>query len=199
MNDQIHLHFRGPYPLCSQEEDVLAGCPSAGENGIYIWAVRAPSGIFRVIYVGETGTSFYRRTKEHLIQILGGNYLVYDPQALRKGQRKDLWPGMWRKEVRDKMPEFLNRYEELAPKIRESLLLHSVFLAPMKSDRALRQSVESAIAWSIRENATDATLFPEDIFFLKDPRTDAGDVLVDISSQEEIEGLPASVRLLSPA
>ena len=36
----IHLHFHGPFSVCSETDDVLANCPLRSGTGIYLWAVK---------------------------------------------------------------------------------------------------------------------------------------------------------------
>jgi len=72
----IHLHFHGPFSVCSETDDVLANCPLRSGTGIYLWAVKQLTGVYRTSYLGETSESFYGRTKEHVVQTLGGNYRV---------------------------------------------------------------------------------------------------------------------------
>jgi hypothetical protein len=97
MNTKLEIIFHGPYPLCTEKNDVLFDCPYASFEGIYLWAVRMSSGVYRVSYLGQTIRSFYIRNKEHLIQQLGGNYQVCDPEAMINGRHEVVWNGMWRK------------------------------------------------------------------------------------------------------
>src|SRR5947207_14873342 len=107
------LHFHGPSSVCSEADDVLAGCTLRNESGIYLWAVKQRTGGYRVLYIGETGNTFYARMREHVIQTLGGNYRVIDADRMCEGVQQVLWNGLWRKGTREKLPEFLSRYETL--------------------------------------------------------------------------------------
>ena len=62
--------------------------PACGLAELYLWVVPTIRHGLVVDYVGETSASFYRRTKEHAIQVLGGNYLLLDPDAMLDGERK---------------------------------------------------------------------------------------------------------------
>src|SRR6266704_6014224 len=72
----MRLHFHGPFSVCSETDDVLANCPLRSGTGIYLWAVKQLTGVYRTSYLGETSESFYGRTKEYVVQTLGGNYRV---------------------------------------------------------------------------------------------------------------------------
>jgi hypothetical protein len=117
IGQQTIIHFHGPYPLCS-ETDILFGCPYISDEGIYLWTVEMLSGNYRISYIGETGISFYQRTKEHLIQTLGGNYQIFDSEGMRRGEYKRIWDGLWRKETLNKFAEFFCNYEMLAPDVK---------------------------------------------------------------------------------
>ena len=192
MNKKQELEFHGPYTICSEENDVLYDCPYAIDEGIYLWVVRMSSGSYRVLYIGETGTSFYRRTKEHLIQTLGGNYLICDPEDMIRGRKNVIWKGLWRKGTRDKLPEFLSHYESIAPKIKKFILIQKLFVAPIKIDRRFRQRIEGALASVIREDAEASSLLPNDIRYVR-RREEEDSSLVTISSKHKIEGLPETI------
>jgi hypothetical protein len=188
-NSVIHLRFTGPYPACSESADILADCPYSKASGIYLWAVRMPTGRYRITYIGETSATFYRRIKEHVIQTLGGNYRICDPTAMLQGVQKVLWDGLWRKGTRDKLPEFLRRYAEFAPLIKESLAVEVIFVAVLDCEKRLRRRIEGALAEAIRSKPEASSLLPDDIRYLK--RKDAETpVRVLIQSEHVIEGLP---------
>ncbi len=85
----LSLNFHGPNAACSLVADVLEDCEYRDCSGVYVWAVEQSSGEFRVSYLGETEKSFYSRTKEHVIQTLGGNYRVIDLDHMRQGVQSD--------------------------------------------------------------------------------------------------------------
>ena len=184
----IMLNFLGPFDLCSEANDVPDGCAEKDASGIYLWAFQV-NGKYRVTYVGETGRSFYERTKKHIIQTLGGNYRVCDVTAMLQGNQEVLWDGLWRKGTRDKLPEFVKRYAELAPQIKTFLKSQKVFIAVTDCHQRLRKRIEGAIASSLRSNKTASSLLPADIRFRTRQRGETP-VMIAITSEWEIEGLP---------
>ena len=94
----LTVKFDGPHPAYSETRDVLADCKNRKEGGIYFWAIRVGDS-FRITHIGQTGTSFYQRMKEHIINTLGGNYRISDTEALARGDSKILWDGLWREGV----------------------------------------------------------------------------------------------------
>jgi hypothetical protein len=192
MLESFEIHFHGPYGLAGQHERLLFGESISQKPGVYLWTVRTSEG-FIVEYVGQTGESFSKRTKDHMIQTLGGNYRVCDPQLMRQGQAKVVWPGLWRKDTRGRMPEFAQRYLELAPAIQGYLDAIELFLAPVAGDRRLRERIEGAIALQIRgQSSPTGSLLPPDIRYR--PRMQAEVPLsVDIECDRVVLGIPSQL------
>jgi hypothetical protein len=181
------LTFYGPFPLASSEVDVLGSCPYREQTGVYLWCVPTDAHEFVITYIGETGTSFYQRTKEHVVNTLGGNYEICNPEALRTGISKIEWTGLWRKGTRDKMPEFIRRLPELYTTIQGYLELHRVFVAPIETDSRTRKRIEGELASIIR--STTPCLISPDIRYVK--RNDSEIVIpFTIKAEQQIMGLP---------
>ena len=151
LDDVVSLEFFGPFKLCGAKEKLLFDQEVAQFAGVYLWTVQFRDG-FLINYVGETGTSFYRRMKDHMIQCMGGNYRICDTEQLLEGRKTVLWNGMWRKGTRDLAPMFVDeKYVELAPRIRDYLRVLDILVAPFETDRRTRRRIEGAIAFSLRE------------------------------------------------
>ena len=54
---------------------------------------------FLIDYIGETSRTFYQRMKEHLIELIGGNYRICYSEMLLLSQEVIIWNGRWRKYV----------------------------------------------------------------------------------------------------
>jgi hypothetical protein len=191
-NSVVPLDFQGPFKLCGTEGKLLFSREEAQLAGIYLWTVRFQDG-FLVNYVGETKTSFHKRMKDHMIQCMGGNYRICDAEWLLKGERKILWNGMWRKGTRNLMPVFVERYVELAPKIKAYLQVLDIFVAPVQVDKRIRRRIEGAIAFSLRQKlAPVGSFITEDVRYLsrKDGETP---IQVMIGSNERLLGLESQI------
>jgi hypothetical protein len=190
----IILRFEGPFGLTKPIEPILFEHPIAKEPGLYLLAIRYLSGGYLVTYVGETGGSFGQRIKEHLIQTLGGNYRICDPELLVQGEARVLWNGLWRKGTRDKFPEYLERIDELSPIIRKLLQIKVVFVAPFRNTRRLRQRLEGAIASHIKSQPTSvSSVLPYDIrYYLRRP--DESPIEVTIECPCHVHGLPQELE-----
>lgn len=141
-------------------------------------------------YIGETGTSFGQRAKEHMIQTMGGNYQISDPEQLKQGRDVIVWNGLWRKGTRDKTAEFLNRLPEFAPVIQEFVRTELVFTAALKADTRTRRRIEGALASYIKNQPFPAgSLLPSDVRY-RIRKDSEPPITVQIQCEQVILGLP---------
>jgi hypothetical protein len=189
---ELTLCFHGPFPVCSEIQDILADCSFRSEAGVYLWTVKQQTGRYRVSYLGETKVSFYERTKEHIIQTFGGNYRILDADQTTVGIERVVWDGLWRKNSRHKLPEFLRNYETLTPLIKRYLLSQNIFVAPLNCEVRLQRRVEGAIAQHLRSDANFSSLLPGDIRFVA-RKTAEPPISVMVSADAHIEGLSEKI------
>ena len=80
----ITLNFQGPFTLKSLEN---YECGSKRDiEGIYLWTVnQANSDNYLIHYIGES-TKVIRRQSEHLTQVLGLYYGIFDPELITQGE-----------------------------------------------------------------------------------------------------------------
>jgi hypothetical protein len=187
------LTLNGPFALIEndQTESVFA-VPLAMQSGVYLWIVPYVHGGHLVTYVGETQGSFGRRMKDHIIQTIGGNYRVSDPDSLVQGVDRVLWDGLWRRGTRDMISEYVRRLMDLAPAIQKNLATLRVLVAPLDAERRARQRVEGALANHIRSQPPPASaLLPRDIRYYG-RRVDEAPIVVGLSCGVEVLGLPTA-------
>jgi hypothetical protein len=142
----LELHFHGPFALmkglgvpCVFDE------PTARQGGVYLWTVPGGGAKERPWYVGQTQRSFALRLAEHVSCFLSGQYTVYEPACLVRGEHRlaeRAVPVRWP----DTLPDFLAHADVLVPKVREVLRIMRVHLAPMTADARLLNRVEGSIA-----------------------------------------------------
>lgn len=184
----LTIHFDGPYPAYSETQDVLADCKHRKAGGVYFWAIKVGDS-YRLTHIGQTGTSFYHRMKEYLINTLGGNYRICDPDALARGETRLLWNGMWREGTRERLPEFLRDSSRLFEAAKRNLMLEQIFVAPLDVEDRMRRRIEGAIAKSVRKDKTASSLFPPDVRVLGRLTTEVP-LPVRIRVGKKILGLP---------
>jgi hypothetical protein len=188
------LQFSGPFGLTEGHVPVLFEDPCSMQPGIYFWTVPYVKGGLIITYVGETSSTFGRRMKEHMIQTVGGNYRISDPELLLQGVDHVLWNGLWRKGTQDKMPEYLERLVDLAPAIERTFGLARIFVAPFHSPKRLRQRIEASLAQHIRNQPPPgSSLLPGDIRYYQ-RRTGEEPVLVHVQCREHVLGLPCDIE-----
>ena len=193
-DSRLSLRFKGPFVLAGSDAPLIFSDSVAQEAGIYLWAVPYVGGGLVVTYVGETHSAFGQRMKEHAIQTLGGNYRVSDPDLLRQGVDRVLWNGLWRSGTRDRLPEYLERFVELAPVIRRQLMSLRVLIAPLQTETRVRRRIEATIANHIKRQAPPASaLLPRDVRY-HGRREPEEAIFVHVSSDVEVLGLPAALE-----
>jgi hypothetical protein len=184
----LTVKFDGPHTAYSETQDVLADTKNRKAGGVYLWAIRVGEA-YRITHIGQTGTSFYQRMKEHIINTLGGNYRISDSEALAKGESKVLWDGLWREGRRECLPEFLQDSSRLFEEAKRNLKLEKIFIAPLEVEDRMRRRIEGGIAKEIRKDKVASSLFPADIRVLGRLTTESA-IPIRIAAGVKILGLP---------
>ncbi|HPA19285.1 MAG TPA: hypothetical protein PLU30_16175 [Verrucomicrobiae bacterium] len=187
----ITLHFQGPFTFIPGERS-LFHCSAAKSAGIYLWTHRQNAdGSHLIHYIGETG-SFAQRHRQHLIEILGMNYGIFDPDHAKIGKSTLLWPGLWRDPSADGPGELLGQYEAMTPTVIRYVHALTVFFAPLETETKFRKHVEGLIAWNLRTRHLEASaLYPDDNYTSKNKAITGVRLL--ISSAEPIQGLDREI------
>lgn len=189
----LTVHFDGPYPAYSETQDVLADCKHRKAGGVYFWAIKVGPN-YRLTHIGQTGTSFYHRMKEYIINTLGGNYRICDPDALERGEAKLLWNGMWREGTRENLPQFLRDSSRLFEAAKRNLMLEQIFIAPLDVEDRMRRRIEGAIAKTVRKDKLASSLLPPDVRVLGRLTTEVP-TPVRIRVGSKILGLPEQLDI----
>lgn len=194
MQNTIKLELFGPYKLFGNGI-LLFDVDVSQKRGIYFWTIRYGNG-YLVDYIGETGKTFHQRMKEHMIETMGGNYRICDPEMLLQGKEKIIWNGLWRKGTRGKIIKFIKIYENIAPIIKRYIEIHDIFLAPMTIDRRKRRLIEGNIANTIRKQKPPiCNLLPPDIRYVYNRKKSEEGFNVIIECNENILGLPKFLKI----
>jgi hypothetical protein len=189
----LTIAFNGPHTICSESKDVLADCVHRKGAGIFFTAVQVDES-YRITHIGQTGTSFYARLKEHVIQTLGGNFRICDPVAMARGENKVLWDGLWRPGRHAHLPEYLRDGPALFEAARACFKLEKAFVAPLITEDRMRRRIEGAIAKQIRKDKAASSLFPPDVRYLPRLSTETA-ITIRIVTPKRILGLPEQLEV----
>lgn len=158
------LQFEGPFTFTDGGRCVFRS-RFANSAGIYLWTVRQRKDDTHLIhYVGETirlGT----RHREHLIQILGLNYGIFDPEKAQEGVCELLWKGLWRDHTVAALERTPLEYHRLHENVVRYVNVISIFFAELELEveTKLRKHIEGCIGWNLRNNHSECKqLYPDD-------------------------------------
>jgi hypothetical protein len=109
--------------------------------------------------VGET-TSFMKRHKEHLTQLLGLNYGVFRADAVAADDASPIFfAGMWRDKSEDPLTNTVHAWLRLQREIHANVESVEVFFAPTELSSEMRKHVEACLARQLRTRHPEAARF----------------------------------------
>ena len=192
MND-IKLHFHGPLAFTPGQQ-CLFHSPLQSAACVYLWTIQSEiDSRFYIHYVGEAA-AFARRQREHLIQVLGLNYGIFDPAEARKGVQSRIWEGLWRDRSPEGQGRLLEKYSQITNDVLRYVEALSVFVAETTAEPRLRKHIEGSIGWNLRNNhASQKMLYPDDNY-IGTMATKVGTRLC-ISSDASIAGLDSDLEI----
>jgi hypothetical protein len=185
------IDFSGPFSLHGMEP-LLWNSSFAHQPGIYLWTIEL-QGAFFIEYIGETGKSFDKRTKEHLVQTFGGNYMILDMEAVKKiGEPFYIWKGQGREEDRN----FMDLYVDLAPKILEYISSLRLFVAPLVIEKRDQQLIEGCLAKHLYHQEKNINkFFQKGIRYVFNRKLDEDPFHVRLEAAQPILGLPSELLI----
>jgi hypothetical protein len=189
---KISLNFTGPFTFM-KSGNYIFDAPCASASGVYLWTIRQRNDNSHLIhYVGET-ISFAKRQREHLIQILGLNYGIFDPVKAQNGVCEFVWPGLWRNKSPDGPFQQIEAYQSIHETVIQYVSILNIFFAEIETETQLRRQIEGCIGWNLRNNhPEDKVLYPDDNHIGIRQKKYHGTIL--ISSSELIRGLDTIIK-----
>jgi hypothetical protein len=185
----ITLNFEGPFTFRGGKS--VFHSPFAASSGIYLWTFRQRDDTHLIHYIGET-VSLGKRHREHITQILGLNYGIFDTGKAQEGVCQLLWDGLWR----DRTPEGPARQIEAYQTVHDDVICYvdalNIFFAEVEADTRLRRHIEGCIGWNLRNiHPKFKALYPDDNRVGTMPNKNHGELL--ITSSESIRGLDSKI------
>ena len=195
---RVEVTFKGPFAALRG-----LGCPCifddesvAATHGVYLQTVLV-GGRELPWYVGQTRRGFGQRTAEHLANMLSGQYEVWDPEALAKGEIRRA-AGAPEVDWARSLPDFLLGLEALMRPIRDTVRVMRFHVASLPDDALLLDRVEGAIGRFFKSHPVPAVLG----FFAPGLRVPAlvpgaQPTRLVLSTEKPIVGLP--LEILEPS
>jgi hypothetical protein len=189
----ISLHFDGPFTFTEGERSAFRTGYS-GKAGIYLWTIEQHDASHLIHFIGET-QSFSRIHKEHLVNILGLNYGIFDPVKAKSGIADLIWEGLWQNNTQDGPGQVIRSYSERHETVIQYLNSINIFFAKIDPnvEQTTRQQIEYGINLHLRKHHPEySVLFPDESFVDTGRYYKNGDL--EISCSRTILGLGSQVR-----
>jgi hypothetical protein len=185
--NNIGLNFLGPFTFTGARDSVFQSA-YAKSSGIYLWTIKQHRDNTHMIhYVGET-VSFAKRHREHLIQILGLNYGIFNAEKAQRGVCELIWNGLWREKSSDAPLKLIEAYKTIQADVMHYVSIINIFFAELAIDDFMRKHIEGCIGWNLRNNNPEAkALYPDDNHVGTVDKKNNGELL--IRATEHIQGL----------
>ena len=144
MEAPIDIIWQGPYTLLADSTlPSILDCSDAAHPGIYLWTI--PLGdCYLINYVGISSDNVANRQIHHLKEHMSGSYLVYDPDALARGVKDEIYGPA------DGFDKFISLIEADAGRVISHLRCFSIFFAKLKLSKVELERIESAIIEALR-------------------------------------------------
>ena len=161
MIEKIIINFQGPYSFLDNDLSVSKS-PIFDKKCIYLWTFKQKNDSYLIHYVGET-VSFAKRQREHLINILGLNYGIWDIDEAERGISKIIWNGLWRIKDRISIGNLIEIYDKHNKDIIKYISRINIFAGEINCSDTLRKHIEGCIGWNLRNKYPEYKLFyPDD-------------------------------------
>ena len=185
------IHFHGPFAFRAPG-NTIANSEFAKSEGIYLWTLSDSDSIY-IHYIGET-TSFLKRQKEHLLNILSLNYGLFSPNAVAENSPTPIYGGAWRDKSSDPLTGAIENWDIYKDQIIPYIDSLHVYFAETACDTSARRHIEACIAHDLRVN------HPEDkLFYPDDNRTTMRKVKLGyhlrVHCSDNIKGLSDSIEI----
>jgi hypothetical protein len=191
LSTSVCLQFSGPFSWCSADPSTsIFEAAAARLAGIYFWTVETPDGDL-IYYVGETGTEFRLRMRQHWCEQLAGLYHIYDPDLFALGQKRALWRGMYGTDREARLAAFAERLPTLAPTLTRFIGLIRFHLAPLTCEGRLRRRIEGALAEHLSRQPGLVGQFQDSEVHYAPRRAGEAPIEVHCRSMAVLLGLPA--------
>jgi len=129
---------------------------------------------------------------QDLINILGLNYGIFDPEKAQIGISELLWKGLWRDKTADGPSRQIEAYQAIQKDVIRYLSILNIFFAEVDADNHLRKHIEGCIGWHLRNNYPEhKALYPDDNHV--GARKEKENGILRVTMSEKIRGIDAAI------
>ena len=144
--EEYPIFWKGPHDFPTLRRP----SPLDKMSGVYMWTVLGPSG-YVCSGCGITERPIRKRMLEHRRGYLSGAYTMLDIDEMRKGNRKEIWHGMWAGyDSPERKAEFLERKKELKAVAQDQMDSLQIFVAE-EQDQRIQERIEAAVVTTLYE------------------------------------------------
>ena len=187
----IDVSWGGPYAWPGFEPETRLP-PLPRQPGVYLMAVEYLDG-FLIYAAGITRRPFPTRFREHTLKYTSGDYTVLDIDAMRRGERVEVWHGWgWTPEKR---AEFDKRKATILDAARRQLAGFRIFVANIGDQPRILERLEAAIMGWLYQQPSPLCDIPDRGMMLAPRRETEAAVVVRNSCAAAIHGLPARIEI----
>jgi len=139
----LDINWEGPFRW---PRNVVEDANFPDYPGIYLWTIEYIHGGYIIYAAGITRRTIHKRFQEHTHNIRNGIYTLFDLEAMKQGQRKEIWHGFWMgKRSPKKEKEFELRRLELEELANHHLDTIIVFTAEVSVEDRILERLEASV------------------------------------------------------
>ena len=138
--------------------------------------------------------SLAKRQREHLLAQLSLDYGICDVEALKKGELKFIWNGLWRNRSSKNIENLLSIYPKISKEVIANVNVNEIFFTEIDTDMKTRRAIEGIIGYTLRNKFPEyKTLYPDDNRIARSliPMN----IKIEVSMAEKILGLDTEYNI----
>jgi hypothetical protein len=186
---EVEVIWRGPYAWPGTESPGQESIPK--EPGVYLLTVEYQDG-YLIYAAGITSRPIAKRLREHTREYQNGVYNVLDIDAMRNGERKEVWHGFWMKpRSSERIEEFNARREEIVAIARRQMQGFRVFVCAVPAEGGrVKARIEAAIMSHLYTQPPPYNAVPDKGMFLAPRRVSESPITLRSRCSAKLHCLP---------
>lgn len=195
----LELCFEGPFGWPGVDNDCsltpLDRDPCASRSGIYLWSLEYLNK-YLVNAAGYTQRPFIRRFREHTAAYREGFFTIFDMDAMKKGQRVEIWHGFFsRPKAPARLQDFNQRREQIRSATEIQLASYRIFIASLDAEQRLLKRIEAAIMNALYLSDGPTSTIPDRGMSLSPRWPTESPIRVRIIGAERFHAVPEEIEV----